>query len=255
MKAKTIVDGLEVSYIDEGEGIPVLLLHGWGCDSSHWQAVIDGLKGEYRVIAPDIPGFGQSEEPPETWTSLDFSRFFEHFIANLDLTMPVVVGHSHGGRIGILLAARGFAQKLILADSAGIKPRRDAAYYAKVGSFKLAKKALSLPGLRRKKEELLAKHRVKVGSADYNAATPAMRRILSAVVNEDLRSYLAKIRVPTLLLWGSEDTATPLSDGKTMEAILKEHGVDTALIVFQGRGHFAYAEECQRFIHICKAFI
>ena len=67
--------------------------------------------------------------------------------------------------------------------------------------------------------------------------------------------YLAKIKVPTLLVWGSEDTATPLEDGKTMESVLKYNGVDTALIVFKGRGHFAYAEEPQRFVAICKSFI
>ena len=66
MKKKTIIDGLEISYIEEGEGSPVLLLHGWGCNSGHWNKVIEGLKDEHRVIAPDIPGFGESEEPPET---------------------------------------------------------------------------------------------------------------------------------------------------------------------------------------------
>ena len=251
MRSKTIVDGLEISYIDVGEGDPVLLLHGWGCNASHWRGVIDALKGEHRVIAADIPGFGKSEEPAEPWHAADFCRFFEHFMKALEIVDPVIIGHSNGGRIAIMLAAKGFAKKLILADSAGIKPRRGVGYYAKVYSYKAAKKILSLAG----KDDLAEKYRDKVGSADYRQASPMMRRILSNVVNEDLRPCLGKIKVPTLLLWGSEDTATPLADGETMERILKEHGVDTALIVFKGCGHFAYAEDAQRFIHICKAFM
>ena len=122
-------------------------------------------------------------------------------------------------------------------------------------SYKAAKKILDLPGLHPQKGEILDRYRKKTGSADYNDASPVMRKVLSTVVNEDLKPYLAKIRVPTLLVWGSEDTATPLEDGKTMESILKKNGVDTALIVFKGCGHFAYAEEPQRFVDICESFI
>lgn len=252
---KTIVDGLEINYLDEGEGSPVLLLHGWGCNGGHWNPVFEALKEEHRVISPDIPGFGESEEPPENWGTKDFALFFEHFMRNLKIEKPVVAGHSNGGRIGIVLAARGLAGKLILTDSAGIKPKRDASYYAKVYSYKAMKKVLSLPGLNEKKEEILEKRRSKAGSTDYNTASPVMRRILSTVVNEDLTPYLDRIRISTLLVWGSEDTATPLSDGEQMEAILKKNNVDCALIVFSGRGHYAFLEEKQRFISICQAFI
>ncbi|MGN0963236.1 MAG: alpha/beta fold hydrolase, partial [Clostridia bacterium] len=144
MKKKTIIDGLEVSYIEEGEGSPVLLLHGWGCNGGHWNKVIEGLKDEHRVIAPDIPGFGESEEPPETWGTREFARFFEHFMKFLKVERPVIIGHSNGGRISIMLAADGLAGKVILTDAAGIKPHRPASYYAKVYSYKAMKKALSL---------------------------------------------------------------------------------------------------------------
>ncbi len=255
MKKRIIVDGLEISYIEEGEGPPVLMLHGWGCNGGHWQPLIDALKGDHLVIAPDIPGFGESEEPPADWGTKDFSAFFSHFMKALKLEKPVLIGHSNGGRIAISLAAAGLAEKMILTDSAGIKPHRSASYYTKVYSYKAMKKVLSLPGLKGKKDEILAKQRDKRGSADYNAASPTMKRILSTVVNEDLSGVLAEVRVPTLLIWGSEDTATPLSDGEKMEEILKKNHVDAALIVFSGRGHFAFLEEKNRFIGVCKAFI
>ena len=249
------IDGLQIHYLDEGSGSPVLLLHGWGCNCGHWAPLTEALKESHRVIVPDIPGFGESSEPPEVWGIEEYATFFEKFMKAIGVEYPAIAGHSNGGRIGIVLAERGCCSKLILVDSAGIKPKRSAQYYLKVYSYKAMKKALSLPGLRKKKDDILEKQRKKAGSADYQAASPKMRAVLSRVVNEDLRPQLGKIKNPTLLVWGSEDTATPLSDGQTMEAILKKNGSDAALIVFEGRGHYAFLEERNRFIAVCKAFL
>ncbi|MEG2637911.1 MAG: alpha/beta hydrolase [Clostridiales bacterium] len=253
MKAE--IDGLSVNYIDEGEGKPILLLHGWGCNGGHWAPVTAGLKENFRVIAPDIPGFGESQEPKEVWGTKEYADFFEKFLSKLNIKKPIVAGHSNGGRISIILGERNLCSRIILTDSAGIIPKRSMNYYAKIYSYKAMKQVLNLPGLKNKKEDILEKRRKKSGSADYQAASPMMRKILSKVVNEDLTPNLANITVPTLLVWGSEDTATPLSDGKTMESILKNTGSDAALIVFEGRGHFAFLEERNRFIKIFEAFI
>lgn len=251
----TEIDGLKVNYIDEGVGTPILLLHGWGCNGGHWNVVTEALKNHYRVIAPDIPGFGESDEPPAVWGTKEYTDFFAKFIEKLSLGRPTVAGHSNGGRITIMLAERGLCSRVLLTDSAGIKPKRSAGYYFKVYSYKAMKKTLDLPILKDKKEEILEKKRQKSGSADYQAASPMMRAILSKVVNEDLTPNLAKITVPALLIWGTEDTATPFSDGKEMEAILKEAGSDCALISFEGRGHYAFLEDRIRFIKIFEAFI
>lgn len=252
---KTVIKGMTLNYIDEGAGIPIVLLHGWGCNCGHWASLTDFLKSKYRVIVPDIPGFGESQEPEEVWGTEEYADFFAAFFQELGLVRPVVAGHSNGGRIAIALGARMLCSRIVLTDSAGIKPKRSADYYVKVYSYKAMKKALSLPGLKSKKEAILERRRQKSGSADYQAASPKMRQILSRVVNEDLTPQLAKITVPTLLVWGSEDTATPLSDGKTMEGILQKGGSDCALIVFQGRGHYAFLEEPQRFNRIFESFI
>lgn len=252
---KTVIDGLTLNYIDEGQGIPIVLIHGWGCNLDHWATVTNDLKDKFRIIAVDVPGFGESSEPQEVWGTPEYADFFTKFFQELGIEKPVVAGHSNGGRISIALGARGLCSRILLTDSAGIKPKRSPEYYMKVYSYKAMKKALSLPGLKNKKEDILEKRRKKSGSADYQAASPKMRQIMSRVVNEDLTPLLAKITVPTLLVWGSEDTATPLSDGETMEKILKKAGSDTALIVFQGRTHFAFLEEANRFNRIFEAFI
>lgn len=254
MKRKINIDGLDVSFIDEGEGIPFLLLHGWGCTGEIWRPLIDDLSRDCRVIAPDLPGFGDSDEPPEDWETRDYARLFVHFMKEEGIHRPVIIGHSNGGRVGIVLAASGYAEKLLLTDSAGIKPHRHPSYYAKVYSYKALKKTLSLPVFGGKGEELISRSRERMGSDDYNEASPVMRKILSSVVNEDLIPYIELIKVPTLLVWGSEDSVTPPSDGEKMEAVLKKNDVDTALILFPGREHYAFLEDSVRFNAVCRAF-
>ena len=90
-----------------------------------------------------------------------------------------------------------------------------------------------------------------IGSSDYRNATPRMRDILVKVVNEDLSKEAAKISVPTLLIWGSEDVAAPVEDAKKMESLMK----DAALIVLDGYTHYAYLEALPRVVSILEHFI
>lgn len=248
-------NGVRLYYREEGEGIPLLLLHGWGCNVSHMASIQDHFKDAFRVIAVDIPGFGESGEPPDIWGTKETADCIAAFLLRIGAEKPVIAGHSNGGRIAIDLASRGLCRRLLLLDSAGIKPKRGMNYYLKVYSYKAMKKCLDLPGLKHKKEELLEKRRQSSGSADYQAASPRMRQVLSKVVNEDLTPLLARITVPTVLLWGAKDTATPLEDGKEMERILKKAGADVALIVFDGAGHYAFLEENARFLRVMSAFL
>lgn len=68
---ETVIDGLKIRYIDQGSGTPVLLLHGWGVEASVYHLIIDHLSARYRVVAPDLPGFGGSQEPDRPWDSTD----------------------------------------------------------------------------------------------------------------------------------------------------------------------------------------
>ena len=252
---KVEIEGLTIEYTEAGSGTPLLLLHGWGCNNGHWAPIVAALQEKYHLIVPDIPGFGQSDEPPADWGTAQFADLMAAFMQKLGLEHPAIAGHSNGGRIAITLAGRGLCSRLILVDSAGIVPQRSASYYRKVYTYKAFKRLLDLPLLRGRKEEILEKRRKKSGSADYQAASPVMRQVMSRVLNEDLRPELAKVTVPTLLVWGDCDTATPLADGEAMEAILKQAGSDCALIVFQGGTHFAYLEQSARFASVVEAFL
>ena len=240
------IGGRKVRYIDEGEGPEILLLHGWAAPAETYRLIIDHLKSRCRVVAPDLPGFGGSEEPDTPWSADDYADFVLRFAQAAKLSSPVLIGHSNGGRIIIKLMNREglpFAvPKIVLMDSAGIKAKHGPGYYIKVYSYKAAKHLLP---------SLAEKMRGKAGSADYNNASPLMRQTMVRLLNEDLTPLLSGIRVPTLLIWGENDTATPLSDGQTMEKEIPDAG----LVVLKGAGHFAFAERWGQCSRVLDSFI
>ena len=126
------IDGRKVRYIDEGEGPEVLLLHGWAAPAETYRLIIDHLKSRCRVVAPDLPGFGGSEEPGAPWSADDYADFVLRFAQAAKLSSPVLIGHSNGGRIIIKLMNREglpFAvPKIVLMDSAGIKAKHGPGY-------------------------------------------------------------------------------------------------------------------------------
>jgi pimeloyl-ACP methyl ester carboxylesterase len=245
------VDGLKTCYLTTGSGSDVCLLHGWGCDHHIWNGVQEHLQEGFRVTSIDFPGFGLSDEPPVEWGVGEYTAWFEKFIALLGITNPILIGHSFGGRVSLLMASRGETGKIILIDSAGIKPRRSLEYYLKVYSFKAMKHLAPLLLGEQRAALLIERRRAASGSSDYNAASGVMRRSLVKTVNEDLRGVMSRIEVPTLLIWGSEDRATPLRDGRLMEKKIKDAG----LVVFEGAGHYSFLEQSARFAAIVDNFL
>lgn len=245
-KKEITIDGRRVSYIDEGQGTEVLLLHGWAAPAQNYRLIIDHLSPRCRVVAPDLPGFGESEEPAEPWSVNNYVDFVLRFAAEVGLDSPILIGHSYGGRIIIKLMNRPrlpfSVPKIVLIDAAGIKPRRGIGYYLKVYSYKAA---------RRLSPRLAEKTRSKTGSSDYQNASPLMRRTMVLSVNEDLTPFLPGISVPTLLIWGENDTATPLSDGQTMEKLIPDSG----LVVLKNAGHFSFADRWGQCSRVLDSFV
>lgn len=234
--------GKKVTYVDEGEGPIVLLLHGWGAQAETYRLIINHLSSRCRVIAPDLPGFGGSEEPSESWCVDQFVDFVFEFAKNLNISECTVMGHSNGGRILIKLLARESipftVKKAVLMDAAGIKPTHGFGWYVRVYTYKAFKKVLLCKPMKAMFPGAVEKAQKKFGSEDYRNASPLMRETMVKALNEDLEEYLPKIKASTLLIWGEKDTATPLSDGKKMEAAIPDAG----LVTLEGAGHFAFAE-------------
>lgn len=248
----TEIDGLRVRRLREGSGLPVVVLHGWGSSIETVASIVQALSGIAEVHALDLPGFGESEAPPAPWGVEDYRRFLARFMDEVGVSCPaVLIGHSNGGRVAIALAAAEpwRVSRMILIDSAGIRPKRTFTYHRKVAMAKIGKHAARLLGApgRRLRDLLVG----RAASADYAAALPQMRPTFVKLVNSDLRELLPQVKAPTLLIWGDADTATPLADAHLMERLIPDAG----LVVFEGAGHFSYLDQQARFARIAQHFI
>lgn len=249
------VDGLRVRYIDQGSGSQtVLLLHGWGVDGSLYHLVTDHLSGYCRVIVPDLPGFGGSDEPPKPWTPTDYGDFVLHFCEALGITDVIAMGHSNGGRIWLELLSRSFlpltVKKAVLMGCAGLPAKHSFKYYVRVYTFKTVKWVLSLPGIRHLFPEAVNKARRRFGSDDYRKASRVMQQSMVLALGTDMTDRLPHIAASTLLIFGRNDTATPLRDGQTMEKLIPDAG----LVELDG-GHYAFAEQFPQCRRVLDAFL
>ncbi|MBP0990042.1 MAG: alpha/beta hydrolase [Oscillospiraceae bacterium] len=248
------VKGLKTNYIDEGSGECILFLHGWGANLETFRPVINYFETKNRVVALDMPGCGKTDVPQTDLNMTDYADFVNEFCKLLNVERPVIVGHSNGGRTILKLFEQNPeypCKKVILIDASGIKHKRTLAASARLFSYKTAKAVLSFRLWKKKSEPYLEKLRSHFGSSDYKNADPVMRKTLVNILAEDLKPALPNIKVPTLIFWGSKDTDTPLSDGKTMEKLIPDSG----LIVLEGAGHYSYLEKLGEFLRVSDYFI
>ncbi|MDR1928343.1 MAG: alpha/beta hydrolase [Oscillospiraceae bacterium] len=249
------IQGQSIFYTQAGEGEAVLLLHGWGTDQSLFAPLIQLLAKRCRVLALDFPGFGQSPEPSFAWSLEEYADCVLRFLQALGIERCSLLGHSFGGRVILKLAARRLPspklQKLILVGAAGIKPEQSKKASLRQKRYQMGKRLLTLPPVRALFPEALEALRRRHGSADYRAASPLMRQVLVKTVNEDLAPLLPLIQPPTLLIWGRNDTATPLADGRRMERDIPDAG----LVILENAGHYAFLERQAQFLRVIASFM
>lgn len=248
------IDDIPVNYIDEGDGSVILLLHGWGSNITLFDGIIKTLSPSHRVIAPDMPGFGKTPEPQQPWAVDDYVDFIIKFIDSLGLKEFGVLVHSFGGRVLFKLNAREslhyVINKAVLIDSAGIMPKKSLKQKISLKMYKCARSIMSTKPLHFLYPDAVENMRKKRGSADYNNATPTMRQTLVKVVNEDLKPLISQIKCPTLIIWGDNDTATPIDDARQMEQLIPDAG----LVVCEGAGHYSFLEQPAKVHGALKVF-
>ena len=101
---KINIEGLDLNYICEGQGKDVLILHGWGANIQTMLAIHNHIKDRFKVYTLDLPGFGESDEPKEVWSSFDYASFVKKFMDKMKIKEVILIGHSHGGRVSIVLS-------------------------------------------------------------------------------------------------------------------------------------------------------
>ena len=252
------IDNLNINYYDSINGDDVVLfLHGWGSNYKIFEFLFPYLINDYRVIAPDLPGFGESKTPNKSFSSDDYATFCINFLKKLDLNNRkfILIGHSNGGRVAIKLNITESLpfqiKKNILIDSAGIKAKLSFYKKFKIKLFKILKKISTFTLVKNLFPNFESDLKNKFGSSDYNNASPIMKETLVKLVNEDLTDKLNKINVPTLLIWGDNDTATPLSDAKIMNKNIKDSG----LVIYENCSHFSFIENKEKTILVLKSFL
>ncbi len=249
MRKKTVINGKNMSYYEVGDGQPILFLHGWGRSHADFIPIIECLKANFRCIAVDLPGFGQSDEPNQEKLDIDgYTDAIDQLIEQLNIESAHVICHSFGGRITLkLAAAQKVKGKLVFTGGAGIEPPRSFSFKMKVMHYKFMKILVKTPFYKQYQDDLLANS----GSADYKNASPIMKRVLSLTVSEDLSHLLPLVANQTLLYWGQLDDATPLSYGEQMEREMPS----ATLISMPGLTHYAFLEASDDFKQKVSAFL
>jgi len=245
--------GQSIAYRSAGDGPPLVLLHGFLCDSRVWELQLIGLSDAFRVVAWDAPGAGASPDPPEAFTLADWASCLDAFLDAVAVERAHVLGLSWGGVLAqeLYRLHPGRVLGLVLADTyAGWK----GSLPAEVCEQRLARCVLeaSLPP-----EQFV--QRWVPAQFFTDAVPPEVEEAMAAVVSDfhplgftamarslaetDTTALLRTIEVPTLLLWGDEDQRSPL----TIAAQFRDAIPQAEFAVLANAGHVSNMEQPEAF--------
>jgi pimeloyl-ACP methyl ester carboxylesterase len=278
-----VVDGVKLHYFCGGTGSPLVLVHGLGSSAAvEFYYNLEPLAAHHRVIAVDLPGFGQSEKPVLEYTIDLFVKAVSDLMASEGVGRAAVMGVSMGGRValGLALTDPEQVERLILVDALGVgPPRRVLAYRILLtkglGELTLSGTARALrrmnPATIRRfwgwylnrpgrvdailSDQRIADHGALLSKPEYRAAylsalrsLAGMRSLRDGVV---VAARLPELRMPTLLVWGRHDHIFPPSHAESALKRLPNGRVE----IFEGSGHTPQMEEPERFNGLVLAFL
>lgn len=246
-------DDMIFSYEVYGSGTnKIVILPGWGETKNTFKDMIAILQLEYTVYLFSYPGFDNNTFSCRDLTMENYCEAILSFFKTLGIKHPAIIAHSFGGRIALLLTSKYafYVEKLILIDSAGIKPKKT---IKKVLRGKCYHFLQNMANLLPKKKRNKAKHYLfsKFASSDYLNLKEEMRLTFQNIIHYDITPFLTLIQAKTLLLWGSNDVDTPLKDGIKMQKKI----ANSELIVFPRCGHFCYLENPYVIIRVILSFL
>lgn len=237
-----IINGIKTNYqvfpaspAGGGEGKPLLILHGWGSASDRWIPEAEIIsKGGYKVIIPDLPGFGASAQLSRPWRVNDYLKWFEDFTVGLKIDSFYLLGYSFGGALAAKIAVKypQRVKKLFLVASAIIRKKTDKKDFL-AGVSKIVKMFAFLPfyGFFRK-----AVYKFIIRKSDYTYTEGTMKLTYLNVISEDISFHLPFIKVPTVIIWGDKDQSVPVSDAYEINRKIK----NSKLIVIPGADHLMH---------------
>jgi len=248
---QVVVDGLLTEYTQTGQGKVVVLLHGWGDNAKTYANLQTQLAKKYCVVSLDLPGFGGTQVPNEVWGLASYANFTKSFLEKLKLhDVYAFVGHSNGGALAIMGLGLGVleSQKLVLIASAGIRDKQKArrlfvkvvAKTGKVATFWLPKVT---------KHKLQKRFYGAVGSDML--VVPQLQETFKKTVREDVQDQAKMLTLPTLLIYGLQDKATPVLYGRLYKALIK----DSKLVVLDNAEHFVHHDQADKTTRLIMDFL
>ncbi len=246
------VQGLRIHYRDEGQGFPIIMLHGFSASLHIWDHWVYALSDRYRLIRLDLPGFGLSDIPPKHQIDTEpYLLYLKQFLDHLEIKECYIAGNSFGGWLTWELGARypEVIKRIILLSPAGYftdqtKPKT--VEFAKKPAFKeLLKTGIPRFVIKR----LLANaygDKTKISEHDINRYYGLINRegnLMSMVrfATQEVSAttkLIKKIKQPTLLMWGMEDRIIPVTDAYKFHKEIP----NSRLMVYKGVGHMPQAE-------------
>lgn len=209
-------DGVRMRYFTAGAGAPLLFLHGGGVRAMTYRRNLESFARDFFVIAPDVPPFGASSMPPAEWDFINYADYLSGFVESRGLEKLTVSGHSFGGGIAFCLAARSSrVGRLVLVDAAGVSLPPLPLFFTRFFAVKaLHNLSASIPLTLKMEADFIANVAQKLPQVVHGI------RIILRAMKPQYREEFAKITVPTLILWGTEDELFPLKDAHELGATI-----------------------------------
>jgi len=253
--------GIRTFYLRAGSGPPLVMLHGAGGGGVLWAPVIDRLRRHFRVIIPDVVGYGESDKPDGPYDRLFFTVWLRGFMDALGLKKAGLVGNSQGGAIAAQFAMNNPAMTshLVLVCSAGLCPLRGLGWTAIVDMIRAQIFVSKRSMLRLARHLVFDTSRFPLDSAArYLEAVAGMPEGKRPFVNGRGRAVrpfkpmeLNSIRCPTLILWGAEDRII-----RPAAASINKPAIPGATVkLMPGAGHTPFIDQPELFARHLTEFV
>jgi pimeloyl-ACP methyl ester carboxylesterase len=256
--------GYRMHYLEAGRGDPVILLHGSGGEGARWMPTIRGLSKNYRVIAPDHIGFGQSDKPLTIYHTGVFEGFLVQLMKTIGVPKATIIGQSLGAGVALYMAVHHpqLVERLVLVDGGGFRtPSQNPASAAPPNWHdRQIANAGTLEESREYMEKLFYDHsfvtdelvehnlRLRLVSAFTAESTAtAAQRGLGGVSEAEVRA----IKAPTLLIWGMNDPLSSVANAEKLNGAIK----NSRKVLFDKAGHYPFLEHADRFNQTVLEFL
>ena len=258
---KARINGIQMGYTDTGRGSPILLVHGYPLNRTMWDAQVSGLSQDFRVIAPDLRGHGESDAPTGTYSVDIFADDLRALLDHLNMQQVTLVGFSLGGYIAFAFQ-RKYASRLHALVLADTRPQADTPE-GKQGRENTAQTVLKdgvagvaqataprmlAPATVQNHPNVVERVRSIMASTSVNGYVGDLRGLAE---RPDSTATLALISCPTLIVVGEQDAVTPPGDSQAMARAIK----NTTLVTIPNAGHLSPMEQPQAFNDALRAFL